>query len=71
MNDRVQIDYVRVYQRADQIDVTCDPARAPTAAYIDRHLDAYNFPEKLTWAQVKSGRAYPPNSLRTKCASSD
>ena len=35
------VDYVRVYQRADQINIGCDPADHPTADYINRHYEAY------------------------------
>ncbi|KAJ3494437.1 hypothetical protein NMY22_g20074 [Coprinellus aureogranulatus] len=35
------IDYVRVYQRKDEINVGCDPTDYPTKKYIDDHLEAY------------------------------
>jgi len=35
------IDYVRVYQRKDQVNVGCDPQDFPTAKYINDHLEAY------------------------------
>lgn len=38
----MQIDYVRVYQRSDSINVGCDPEGYPTADYINNHLEAYN-----------------------------
>jgi hypothetical protein len=36
------IDYVRVYQRKDEINLGCDPKEFPTAKYINEHLEAYS-----------------------------
>jgi len=36
------VDYVRVYQRENQINVGCDPPDYPTANYINDHYAAYN-----------------------------
>jgi hypothetical protein len=36
------IDYVRVYQRKDEINIGCDPKDYPTKKYIDDHLQAYS-----------------------------
>ena len=35
------VDYVRVYQRKDAINIGCDPKDYPTKKYIDDHLEAY------------------------------
>jgi beta-glucan synthesis-associated protein KRE6 len=35
------VDYVRVYQRKDSVNVGCDPPNYPTADYINRHKDDY------------------------------
>jgi len=35
------IDYVRVYQRKDEVNIGCDPHDFPTAKYINDHLEAY------------------------------
>lgn len=32
----MRIDYIRVYQRPDQINIGCDPPDFPTAAYINQ-----------------------------------
>lgn len=37
----MQIDYVRVYQRASSVNVGCDPVDYPTADYINKHPTAY------------------------------
>jgi hypothetical protein len=36
------VDYVRVYQRAGQTNIGCDPPDYPTADYINRHYNAYS-----------------------------
>jgi hypothetical protein len=33
---KMRIDYIRVYQRADHINIGCDPPDFPTAAYINQ-----------------------------------
>lgn len=35
------VDWVRVYQPSDEINIGCDPPDMPTAAYINKHLEAY------------------------------
>ena len=35
------VDYVRVYQRKNEINIGCDPVDYPTAKYIQDHLDPY------------------------------
>ena len=36
------VDYVRVYQRAGQTNIGCDPPDYPTMDYINRHYEAYS-----------------------------
>ena len=31
----MEVDWIRVYQRKDQINVGCDPTNFPTGAYIE------------------------------------
>ena len=38
----MQVDYVRVYQRAGQTNIGCDPPDYPTKKYIDDHPEAYS-----------------------------
>jgi beta-glucanase (GH16 family) len=40
----MHIDYVRIYQKAGQTSVTCDPPGYPTTQYIEDHLAAYHNP---------------------------
>lgn len=55
------IDYVRVYQRSDSINVGCDPPDYPTADYINRHLNAYTNRELVSW--TGAGYTKPKNRL--------
>ncbi|WVO14990.1 hypothetical protein L204_102633 [Cryptococcus depauperatus] len=60
-----RIDYVRVYQRPDQISVTCDPKDYPTADYINRHPEVYSNANLTTWAQA--GYTFPKSSAKGEC----
>lgn len=44
----MHVDYVRVYQRSEGR-MGCDPDDRPTAAYIEKHANAYNNPNFTTW----------------------
>jgi len=37
----MSVDWIRVYQRTDSINYTCDPPEFPTQAYINTYIDAY------------------------------
>ena len=37
----MKVDYVRVYQRKNEINIGCDPKDYPTAKYINDHLEAF------------------------------
>lgn len=39
----LKVDYIRVYQRADQKNVGCDPKEFPTEAYINQCV-VFRFP---------------------------
>ncbi|KAL0240296.1 hypothetical protein I308_106546 [Cryptococcus tetragattii IND107] len=60
-----RIDYVRVYQKPDQISIGCDPDDYPTADYIARHAEVYSNPNLTTWAAA--GYTFPKNSLKGEC----
>ncbi|TIB93798.1 SKN1-domain-containing protein [Wallemia mellicola] len=45
----MSIDWVRVYQRRDRINIGCDPPNMPTSAYIEYFKDAYTNPNLTTW----------------------
>jgi len=45
----MHVDYVRVYQLADAINIGCDPEDFPTEAYINQYNGAYTNPNLTTW----------------------
>ncbi|KAI0277034.1 glycoside hydrolase family 16 protein [Russula aff. rugulosa BPL654] len=53
------VDYVRVYQRAGETNIGCDPPDYPTADYINRHYEAYSNPQLLSWTTGPAGANYP------------
>lgn len=59
------IDYVRVYQPEDEINVTCDPADYPTYDYIQEHLNAYSNVNLTSWKSA--GYSMPKNKLTSNC----
>jgi beta-glucanase (GH16 family) len=56
----MKIDYIRVYQDPDALNIGCDPKDFPTAAYIDTYQDAYTNPNLTTWKQAQ--QPWPKNS---------
>ncbi|KAJ7059441.1 beta-glucan synthesis-associated protein-domain-containing protein [Mycena amicta] len=62
----MRIDWIRVYQPADRINIGCDPKEMPTKAYIDTYLDAYTNPNYTTWTD-DFGQPVPRNSLAGDC----
>ncbi|RLV95941.1 Beta-glucan synthesis-associated protein KRE6 [Spathaspora sp. JA1] len=56
-----KIDYVRVYQPKDQINVGCDPPGFPTQEYINNHANIYNN-ENLTLFE-EGGYTFPKHKL--------
>jgi beta-glucanase (GH16 family) len=59
------VDYIRIYQRSDSINIGCDPTDFPTAQYINTYMEAYTNPNLTTWAQFK--QPWPKNKLSEKC----
>ncbi|KAJ7099618.1 beta-glucan synthesis-associated protein [Mycena crocata] len=45
----MRVDYVRVYQPKDAINIGCDPADFPTKDYINTYIDAYSNANYTTW----------------------
>ncbi|KAH9039938.1 beta-glucan synthesis-associated [Lactarius hengduanensis] len=45
----MRVDYIRVYQHKDQINIGCDPPDFPTTAYINQYPEAYTNPNLTTW----------------------
>ena len=56
-----RIDYVRVYQPPDQINIGCDPSDYPTYDYIQQHLNLYENSNLTTFED--GGYSFPKNRL--------
>lgn len=63
----IAVDYIRVYQDKNNMNVGCDPDGFPTSAYIEKHVDAYMNANLTTWDQY--GGIKPPNRLVDQCSS--
>ncbi|EGW31647.1 uncharacterized protein SPAPADRAFT_62260 [Spathaspora passalidarum NRRL Y-27907] len=57
----MRIDYVRVYQPKDQINVGCDPDDFPTYDYIQEHLNVYENVNLTLFEH--GGYSFPKNKL--------
>lgn len=68
---QMRVDYVRVYQDADRVSVSCSPPDMPTVDYIRKHAEVYTNANLTTWdGQPEDGgygHAYPPNRLLGQC----
>ncbi|KAF6762238.1 glucosidase [Ephemerocybe angulata] len=65
----MEIDYIRVYQPSDSINIGCDPEDFPTKAYIEKHVDAYMNYNLTDWRPGKGGygQPFPKNSFLGEC----
>ncbi|KAF5363185.1 hypothetical protein D9758_008336 [Tetrapyrgos nigripes] len=61
----MRVDWVRVYQHEDRINIGCDPEEYPIAAYINEYLEAYTNPNLTTWEQFN--QPWLKNSLVDQC----
>lgn len=65
------VDYVRVWQVEGEENVGCDPENAPTAAYIEKHKEAYYNANLTTWTETRERGGYnqkfPGNSMLGQC----
>ncbi|KAH7885927.1 glycoside hydrolase family 16 protein [Phlebopus sp. FC_14] len=77
----MRIDWIRVYQPKNAINIGCDPKDFPTAAYINqcvvsgscdswlmasRYMEAYTNPNLTTW-RGDYGQPFPKNSFLGQC----
>ncbi|KAF8893333.1 glycoside hydrolase family 16 protein [Infundibulicybe gibba] len=60
------VDYIRVYQPANAINIGCNPKDFPTEAYINKHLDAYMNPNLTTWVDDYK-QPWAKNSFLGEC----
>jgi hypothetical protein len=63
---KMRIDYIRVYQPKDAVNIGCDPTDFPTAAYINQYPEAYNNPNLTTWRNDYK-QPVPKNKLIDQC----
>ncbi|KAL0959642.1 hypothetical protein HGRIS_011344 [Hohenbuehelia grisea] len=64
--NHMRVDYIRVYQPSDAINIGCSPSGFPTESYIQRHIEAYTNPNLTTWRDDYGG-AWPKNRLVETC----
>ncbi|KAK4703818.1 beta-glucan synthesis-associated protein KRE6, partial [Phenoliferia sp. Uapishka_3] len=69
---KMRIDYIRVYQPEDNINIGCSPPLYPTAEYIANNLPAYSNPNLTTYAQFRESvndtvTSFPKNRLIDTC----
>ncbi|KIY70163.1 glycoside hydrolase family 16 protein [Cylindrobasidium torrendii FP15055 ss-10] len=62
----MKVDYVRVYQPKNAINLGCDPEDFPTKAYIEEYAEAYANPNLTTWVDDYK-QPFPKNSFLGEC----
>jgi len=62
----MRVDYIRVYQPKNAINIGCDPKDFPTQAYINEYLEAYTNPNLTTWRDDFK-QPFPKNKLIDQC----
>jgi len=64
--NHLRIDYIRVYQDLNSINIGCNPRDFPTSAYINENVEVYTNPNLTTW-RADYGRPFPKNSFIESC----
>jgi len=62
----MSVDYVRVYQRPEDVNTGCDPEGFPTQSYINQFSGAYTNPNFTTWRN-DFGQPFPKNQFMGQC----
>ncbi|CAK5276442.1 unnamed protein product [Mycena citricolor] len=62
----MRVDWVRVYQHPDKINIGCDPPDRPTQDYINTYIEAYTNPNLTTWTDDYK-QPVPKNNLTSQC----
>lgn len=62
----MRVDWIRVYQPSNAVNIGCDPKDFPTKAYIDEYLEAYTNPNLTTWHDDFK-QPVPKNRLVDQC----
>ncbi|KIK70822.1 glycoside hydrolase family 16 protein [Collybiopsis luxurians FD-317 M1] len=60
------IDWIRVYQPKNAINIGCDPPDFPTKAYIDEYLEAYTNANLTTW-RGDFNQPFPKSKFLGQC----
>ncbi|KXN90403.1 Beta-glucan synthesis-associated protein KRE6 [Leucoagaricus sp. SymC.cos] len=60
----MSIDYIRVYQPKDAVNIGCDPADFPTAKYIETYQEAYTNFNLTLWNTEQYPSEWPKNRLQ-------
>ncbi|CAK5265555.1 unnamed protein product [Mycena citricolor] len=63
---KMRVDWVRVYQHPDKINIGCDPKDRPTQSYINTYIEAYTNPNLTTWVDDFK-QVIPKNNLTSQC----
>ncbi|KAI0651922.1 glycoside hydrolase family 16 protein [Trametes meyenii] len=62
----LRVDWIRVYQDPNRINIGCDPEDFPTAEYIKAYKEAYSNPNLTTW-EGDFKQPVPKNKLLQQC----
>ncbi|KAJ7920120.1 beta-glucan synthesis-associated [Mycena leptocephala] len=62
----MRVDWVRVYQDPENVQIGCDPKDYPTAGYINQYMEAYTNPNLTTWVD-DFHQVIPKNRLADTC----
>ncbi|KAI0698410.1 glycoside hydrolase family 16 protein [Cerioporus squamosus] len=62
----MKVDWIRVYQDPDAINIGCDPDDFPTKAYIEEYYEAYTNPNLTTWRDDFK-QPFPKSSFLGEC----
>ncbi|KJA29832.1 glycoside hydrolase family 16 protein [Hypholoma sublateritium FD-334 SS-4] len=66
---QMRVDYIRVYQDANAINIGCNPETFPTEDYINQfvwYIEAYTNPNLTTWRE-DFGQPFPKNKFIESC----
>ncbi|KAF5348742.1 hypothetical protein D9758_006835 [Tetrapyrgos nigripes] len=58
---QMKVDWIRVYQEQNSINIGCDPKDFPTSDYINTYIEAYTNPNLTTWTGDRSEGGYEQN----------
>ncbi|KZT06415.1 glycoside hydrolase family 16 protein [Laetiporus sulphureus 93-53] len=62
----LRVDYIRVYQPSNAVNIGCSPKDFPTENYINQYMEAYTDPNLTTWRD-DYGQPWPKNSFLGQC----